>query len=502
MSMRMLVMAVCGVAAWFQGVRADTPEPGSGSAAASAADATNQEKADAATDALRTQPQVPTVRGGTLGIPSVPGTDSLQAIVSGQPASTGPASAQLPDKIGFDVFARLGGLQLFDSFTIDILAESYKQSLPHVDLASRPVLPRMTLTELRDIGFRARWSTDRETKVSVIKRQAAEAPELGADLISSVVGQFVRHHQVTVIAGVRFLQRFDPAHDTLDFNGAASELIGQYTLDHVDDDKVCKNQQLTTARESVVSAAERLSRLPVPAGTAAEVAATRQVLAVANEKANAANTSLVGPDPDDDTIAKVQKDLDVVARQTDRLASIAASAASAPPVAGPANAPIAAEVALVRDKVNESMRSLGQAGASCKTGGYGLTLFAGVSGTMLHTQKLTDDTQHTEDPLFKELRLTAGGDMRTTFTSVGSTLLPRVGAYASLSRGWWHDRFAVSGGKDIDAYQFEAALYVSGHLFGGLDAVVSLVALKPYGEDNFDFLINVAPAIGAALRGK
>ena len=46
-------------------------------------------------------------------------------------------------------------------------------------------------------------------------------------------------------------------------------------------------------------------------------------------------------------------------------------------------------------------------------------------------------------------------------------------------------------------YKFELR-----HLAGGLDAVVSFVALKPYGHGGIDFLVNIAPAIGAALGGQ
>ena len=57
-----------------------------------------KEKSNAAVDALQTQPQVPAVRGGTLGIPSVPGTFTAQVVVSGQPASTASTdtSTELP----------------------------------------------------------------------------------------------------------------------------------------------------------------------------------------------------------------------------------------------------------------------------------------------------------------------------------------------------------------------------------------------------------------------
>jgi hypothetical protein len=144
----------------------------------SSTDSPAAEDAKATLTALRTQPQVPTVRGGTLGIPSVFGSEGLQAILSKQAIGTAP-SQPLPGKIDFDLFTRLGGLQLFDSFTVDILAESYKQDLAHVDLLTRPVLPHMLLTQLRDIGFRARWTTANNTQVSVIEQHARNAPNIG-----------------------------------------------------------------------------------------------------------------------------------------------------------------------------------------------------------------------------------------------------------------------------------------------------------------------------------
>jgi hypothetical protein len=468
---------------------------GSGSGAGSGSADAN--KVDAVVDAMRLQPQVATVRGGTLGIPAVLGTDGLQITVSGQPASTGPTSAALPDKPGFDMFARLGGLQLFNSLTIDLLAESYKQTLPHVDLTNRPVLPHMRLTEVRDVGFRARWSTDHRATISIIKRYASEAPRVGGTVSGSVVGQFVRQQQLAVTAGLRFLQRSDPTRDVLDFKGAAAETIVQYTLDHIDSNEGCKAGQVAAALTKTQGIQTELLQLDTahknnPAAGLPPDPQISRAIDSANKKANELVTRLSSSHGlDDEELESVQDQLSRLIQQTGRLPPAPAPAPAPAPPPAPAPAPSAAAPPPPAQVVD-----------GCKTGGFGVTFFGGFSATMLHTEKLHDEMQHIEDPLFKEVRFTAGGDLRTTFTGPGTTILPRFGAYATLSRGWWHDRFVLSGGKDIDSYQLEAAMYISGHLLGGLDAVVSFVALKPYGHEGYDFLINVAPAVGAVLGGK
>jgi hypothetical protein len=142
---------------------------------------------------------------------------------------------------------------------------------------------------------------------------------------------------------------------------------------------------------------------------------------------------------------------------------------------------------------------------ACNTDGYRITVFAGLSGTLLHTEAAHDDVArtNTEDPLFKEMRFTFGAEVQSSFTGAGSTLLPRIGFYTTLSHGTWKDRFAAPGlNQDIHPFQVEGGLYVSGHVIGGFDVLLSFVALKSYGAGQTSYLINVAPAIGALLGGK
>ncbi len=463
--MRRLVLLSLGML--IGGGVAHAAEPaGDGSGSAS------KEDADAAADAMKTQPQVPTVRGGSLGIPSALSANSAQIVVSGQPASSAASTAELPAKIGFDLFSRIGGLQLFDTVKVDVIAESYKQSIPHVDLLVRPVLPRMALREIRDVGFRIGLFGARKTTVSMIKSEAAEESKAGGDPAGSVVSQFVRDQKIALTLGARFLQRSDPDRGVLDFQGASSEAILQFTHGRFTSFEDCKAVRRSSEVAKVQAAATVIAATAVVAGELTELTTLRV-------KAN----QLQAGSPSDAALAATAADANKL------------RALIAPPALGLAPTVTKAVDALADVNIT-------QAASGCKTGGYAVTLFAGVSGTLLHTEKRFDDTQNIENPLFKEARFTVGGDIQTTYSGAGTTLLPRVGVYMAFSRGIWEDRFSTTEDKDIRSFQFEGALYVSGHLAGGLDAVVSFVALKSYGHGGIDFLVNVAPAIGAALGGQ
>jgi hypothetical protein len=525
--MRAALVAIVMVALGAQAGWADPPPAGDveatepdnpGTTAGSAGDPA--QKAEVTLDVLRTQPQVPTVRGGTLGVPAVLGTESLQATLSTQPASSGPSTQQLPGKLGFDLFTRLGGLRLFDSLTVEILAESYHQGLPHADMTAFPVLPQMTLTEIRDVGFRAQWSAGRDSRISEIKTSAVEAAKtgIGGTVVGSVVDQFIRRHRFAVTGGVRFLQRADLASDTLDFHGASAEMIGQYTMSHVADDEACKASHVAAAREHAERASTKLDVMA--AGTAPRDAARSN----AKKDTESARTTLAKPldELTDHELDSVADDLRTANQHTrvlmqgwasskpsgDRAPEAnrhdAANDANGAAANPPAQPPAADANAAAESETHAAHAAAVAASTGCKTGGYGVTFFLGWSGSLLHTEKVQDDTRNSEEPLFHELRMSFGADLRSTFTGAGTTLLPRVGAYATLSWGWWHDRFATGPMSEQDPHNFqlEGALYVSGHLLSGFDAVVSFVALKPYGHSGTQFLVNVAPAIGAVIGGK
>ena len=496
--MRAAVVAIVmgawsGSTAW-----ADDPPGAGGSgdsdvavAAAAGSGAASLPATDVTLEVLRAQPQVPTVRGGTLGIPAVLGTESLQATLSTQPGASSTNTQQLPGKIGFDLFTRLGGLRLFDSFTVDILAESYKQALPHADLMVRPVVPQMTLTGIRDIGFRAQWSAGRDTKISEIKRSAATAAGNGESVVGSVVDQFIRRHRFAITSGVRFLQRTDFASDVLDFQGASAELIGQYTLSRIGDDEACKAKHLDSLRTGVNKLTTQAKDIPEPSS-----AAPARAAAVSSVKQDAHSVEGVlaqpGGELSDRELDKIDDQLRKFSLHTRELKSLTPD--------GHADVD---KLSALQTTATTTLTSAIGANTGCKTGGYGVTFFLGWSGSLLHTQKFEDDTRNSVEPLFRELRMSFGGDLRTTFTGTGTTLLPRIGAYATLSWGWWQDRVTGTPMPDQDphSFQLEGAFYVSGHLASGFDAVVSFVALKPYGRSGTQFLVNVAPAIGAAIGG-
>lgn len=128
--------------------------------------------------------------------------------------------------------------------------------------------------------------------------------------------------------------------------------------------------------------------------------------------------------------------------------------------------------------------------------------FAGVSGSVLHTRVMQNATMSIEEPLVKELKLTLGAEIQTTGIVRGAKLLPRFGVYTAFTRNYWQHRFTPGAPKAIEGFQWEAAAYVSGHLISGLNALVSVGLLRPYGHDRgIAGIISVAPSIGAVLGG-
>lgn len=443
---------------------ADASGPGSGSGSSAEVDAA------ATLAALQTQAQVPMVRGGSLGIPAVFDSEGLQATIRSQAAGTSTTDKALPGTIGFDLFTRLGGLQLFKHFTVDVIAESYKQSLPHVDLILRPVLPRMVVTEMRDIGFRARLSSSRETQVTVIKNNALQAAKDGTSVKDSVAGQFFRHREISLTLGSRFLQRSIPGRDGLDFKGVAGELIVQGAQAITQQNTACKRK----SADDIKKTHEDLTKL---APLLADDIRGRSIPSVYDRDA-------------------VEKQREQIETALESLSKIITT-----PDASAADKDVAAQHKALLHRLDTQ---LANATTGCNTDGYRISGFLGVSGTLLHTEAAHDDVAgtNTVDPLFKETRWTLGAEVQSSYTD-GSTLLPRVGAYATLSTGTWKDRFVAPGlNQDIHPFQSEVGLYFSGHLIGGFDVLVSFVALKSYGGGQTTYLINVAPAIGAVLGGK
>ncbi len=114
-----------------------------------AADPTADASATSAAAALASQMPVPALRNGTLGIPSVGGA-GVSALVNNQIAAN--TGVYRPD-----FFAQIGRLQLSDSWSIDILGETFSAPVPTVALTpptDTTPLPTLKLTSFQSIGFR------------------------------------------------------------------------------------------------------------------------------------------------------------------------------------------------------------------------------------------------------------------------------------------------------------------------------------------------------------
>jgi hypothetical protein len=104
--------------------------------------------------ALASQPLVPALRDGTLGIPSV-GAGGVSALINNQiAANSGSYRA--------DFFAQVGRLELSDSWDFDILGETFSTPIPTVAItppSARPPLVGLKLETFEAIGFRLSAST-------------------------------------------------------------------------------------------------------------------------------------------------------------------------------------------------------------------------------------------------------------------------------------------------------------------------------------------------------
>lgn len=425
----------------------------------------------AAAQAIASQPQVPTLRGGTLGIPAPVLAEGIQAMVASDVGNDTDAAHD------FDFFAKLGGIGI-RGIELDIVAERYRQDIPRVELGAPGALPRMTLTDFASVGFRMRRRFMRPwTMMAVPATSRAVAAREGAresdvETAQQATALFDGRSGLTLSTGVRFFNRSGAVDSVASFSGIAGELSVQYGWQREDglipgcvEDRVRKDER-KTEHEALVVAQLDLERKQA--------------------ELRAAMERLDPWDDEDDDAAEVaaMKLVDEM-RVLEREVQEKRRAYEAP----------MAEKASEADKAKA---------ASCKDGRrYGYTLFGSLSGTHLNGSMHADDDMTISFPTFTEARVAIGAELQTTKVVSGSAVLPRIGVYAVASRGRWTNNYTGGAAKEVDSHQLEAALYASGQFLGGFNGLVSFGVLRPYGHDTqWAYVINVVPAIGAKLGGE
>jgi hypothetical protein len=104
-------------------------------------------------------------------------------------------------------------------------------------------------------------------------------------------------------------------------------------------------------------------------------------------------------------------------------------------------------------------------------------------------------------PSFRDLRAAGGVEVRSASRVAGAMAIPRIGLLGSASQARWTNDFAFGkANAKVRGYQYEVALYMSGHFLGGFSGLVSFGVLKPYGsQEKLQYIVSLAPSIGAPL---
>jgi hypothetical protein len=438
--------------------------------------------------ALQSQSQVPRIRGGTLGVPPNDTSRGLQTMVDGKVSS---GNTKDVDKTSLDFYSKLAGLGLTRTLEAEILVERYQEGLPQVTPAMSPVLPAMVLTTMTSVGFRVRWLFwSRNWTVVGIKSPGAHRTDESQEVEAreTVTKLFEGNSGWSVLAGLRFLKRSTTDSAAKDFSGIAGEfslLYSRQLARAVNQD--CKDQAGAdadkAAQEGKVSADSKKKEAQEKV-----TEADAKVARISGQLVDAAT----GPNAQEATKAEHPTWAERI--EEFKQAVLAFATAQKNREAAQAQAE-EADKTLAASKVGAK---------NCDAGSnYKIGLFA--SGSATH---LNDDRQQIESatvlfPTFSEARFSAGLELQTAGVIREAPVLPRLGVYATVSRGFWTNAFAVAEqDADVRGVQWEAAAYVSGHFFSGFSTLVSFGVLKPYGHDEeLQYVLSVAPAIGASIGG-
>lgn len=410
--------------------------------------------------AVSAQPQISGLRSGSIGIPSEGAADGLQALLSNQISRKG---------VDIDAFAKLGGLSFTDKIAVEILGETFTASVPRTLIDGMVALPRMLSTTISDVGFRLRI------------RLSSGAP-----------GGLTKRGEI-----VQCLLRHDHAAQS---SRAAKGIVA-----------ASKERALSIdAQKNAESDAKEKLYAAMVGGDTQEIAATTiardmirkdlqklldeeqaaQVHLAINNRTLGAYASTPCPDlfPVDSNLSArelyARGLLATASGWTVTLGTRFLRRAS-PETDGTDSEGVSGELALQHIAVNDVL---------------GTSVF--VSGSALQLGYAADKVGTTPAlfPRFRELRLTAGAEVRV---NAADNVLPRAGLYASISQARWDNAFAMlDQARHVRGYQGELAMYFSGHFIGGFSGLVSFGIVLPYGDEKTQYIFSLVPSIGAPLGSK
>jgi hypothetical protein len=446
-----------------------------------------KEDAKQAEKALVSHPQVTAIRGGTLGIPSATTARGFQAAVDAKTDVTSEA-AEEGASTTFDFYAKLGRLTFTKYFEAEVLAEQFEADLPQATVGMPGALATSKTLAMNSIGLRLAFRTKaREWNIVEIAPPGAgngdyTAKQTVQSLVKGTSG-------FSYLAGVRVLRREAQSSSVKDFDkGAAFEVIGQYSQVRTPEvDVSCKkgaratpeiDARLETARKSLEARTEAVVNLEKQRTELTAEGPSRDELIQ-----KLLGSGVTGPDAAMLLeLAQAKIDGDIAIAEKERNAA-------------------QKEVAAIE---KEQANARGKALAKCEDADeIRMMGFASVSGTYLRQELRTIDGSMVDFPEFREVRLTLGIDFQTASLFTEQKFLPRFGAYASVAWGDWNNAYAAPGmEKDIDARQWQAAVYVSGHFYGGASGLLSFGILQPYGHDaRPQFVISFSPSLTATSDG-
>jgi hypothetical protein len=447
-----------------------------------------KEDAKQAEKALVSHPQVTAIRGGTLGIPSATTSRGFQAAVDAKTDVTSEA-AEEGDSTTFDFYAKLGRLTFTKYFEAEVLAEQFEADLPQATVGLPGALATSRTQAMNSIGLRLAFRT-KAREWNIVEIAPPGAPGNGDYTAKQTVQNLVRGTSgFSYLAGVRVLRRDAQSSSVKDFDkGAAFEVIGQYSQVRTPElDASCKKgAQATPQIDERLEAAN--ATLKARAETVVTLERDRTALLTEGPSRDAVIEKLLGSGvtgPDVAALFKLAQDKidgDIAVAEEQRKAA-------------------QKEVASIE---KEQAAARGKALAHCEdVDEIRMMGFASVSGTYLRQELRTIDGSMIDFPEFREVRLTLGIDFQTASLLTQQKFLPRFGAYASVGWGDWNNAYAAPGmEKDIDARQWQAAVYVSGHFYGGASGLLSFGILQPYGHDaRPQFVISFSPSLTATSDG-
>lgn len=132
--------------------------------------------------------------------------------------------------------------------------------------------------------------------------------------------------------------------------------------------------------------------------------------------------------------------------------------------------------------------------------GHGWGFFLGFSMVGYNSGKEPEALAMAEYPELAEVRGSAGVEIRGASFMHATTMPPRAGLYAVVSRAWWDDPYTFGSiDGNVRSYETEVGLYVGGKFKKNLVGMLALRFVHPLGTDrDRQFIISIIPSVTSA----